>query len=407
MPSLSPPASASSSKLPWRVGSMLAPSTLLEGLILWPLELYEALAILPVRFLRRHLPLLGGTLVVAMTLQGILIRLVLESLHAIFARITFSRDPVLNYRTFWLAMRDRYALLERRQVDWHFVHQLFGEAVQPSTSEDDLWMAIQESVALCNDPTLCVSRTSGSAATGLPQAVATTRGRPFLASAVQSYERNALRVIEQSHLTNGGNRVSNHFVYGILNAETSPGWRIGYISLSAMEGFVDFPLPRMDSLLPAWTSPQDDMKPSEKSSKDTAADWTATTNVVVPKIYDLESMRWALEAILKSLGDMDGLILDLRFNQGGGSLMSALTVASFFAESQSSLAFSTDEKLPGGAGFSRPKKYYIPVSSRSYRYRGPLAVLQSSYTRGYDVTCFVHPSQRSDLSLSFLVWQHG
>lgn len=341
------------------------PYAILESSILWPLEIYESLAIIPVSFLRRHMPLLGGTLVVLMTLHGILLRLFLEIMHSIFARITYSHDPVFNFRTFWIGMRDRYAFLELRQVDWNFVHQLFGEAMQSSTSEDDLWIALQESISLCNDPSLSVSRGDGFV----------TRGKKLTttSAAAKKYEEAALSVIERNHLTDGGRHIANHFVCGILNAETSPGWRIGYICLSSMTGFVDFPMPRVDSLVPSW-NPQDPVVIMEGKS-----------NVVVPEIYDLESMRWALEAILKSLGDIDGLILDMRFNQGGGSLLSSLSVASYFAGPKPSVAFSIDEKLAGSniQRFSRPKKYYIPNSSRSFRYRGPLVVLQSQYTRGY------------------------
>uniref|UniRef100_K3WWL8 Tail specific protease domain-containing protein n=1 Tax=Globisporangium ultimum (strain ATCC 200006 / CBS 805.95 / DAOM BR144) TaxID=431595 RepID=K3WWL8_GLOUD len=342
-----------------------APYAILESLILWPLELYESLAILPVSFLRRHMPLLGGTLVVLMTLHGILLRLFLEVMHTIFARITYSNDPVFNFRTFWIGMRDRYAFMELRQVDWNFVHQLFGDAMQPSTSEDDLWIALQESISLCNDSSLSISRGGGFV----------TRGKTLSATsaAAKQYEQAALAVIERNHLTDGGRHIANHFVCGIMNAETSPGWRIGYICLNSMAGFVDFPMPRADSLVPSWSASQDPVVIYEGKS-----------NVVVPEIYDLESMRWALEAILKSLGDIDGLILDLRFNQGGGSLLSSLSVASYFAGAKRSVAFSIDEKLPGGntQRFSKPKKYYIPNTSRSFRYRGPLVVLQSQYTRG-------------------------
>ncbi|KAF1779313.1 hypothetical protein GQ600_7596 [Phytophthora cactorum] len=80
---------------PWtllRLDWLLTPDALLQLLILWPLELYEAVAI----FL------------------------------------------------FWRAMQDHYAFLEPRRVDWQLVRQLFGDTIQPATSDDDLWIALQE-----------------------------------------------------------------------------------------------------------------------------------------------------------------------------------------------------------------------------------------------------------------------
>ncbi|GMF54363.1 unnamed protein product [Phytophthora fragariaefolia] len=369
---------------------LLTPDALLQLLILWPLELYEAAAILPVSFLRRHVPALGGALVVLMALHGILLRLFLELLRAIFARVTYSRDPALAFRSFWRAVQDHYAFLEPRRVDWQLVHQLFGDTIQPATSDDDLWIALQESVSLCDDPSLAVSRAAGTL---------TARGHKLPTAAALKFQQLTLAAIEREHLTHRGRRIANNrFVCGILNAETCPGWRIGYICLTAMHGFVEFPLPRVDALMPSWTTGgpaskmagagQTLLEGSSKPGDSKGGAMAGSSAVPVPEIYDLESMRWSLEAILLGLGDVDGLILDLRFNQGGGSHVAALTVASFFAsENKAALAFSTDEKLPGTTPrFSKRKKYYIPYTSRCSRYRGPLAVLQSQYTRGYGST---------------------
>ncbi|TYZ59082.1 hypothetical protein PybrP1_007202 [[Pythium] brassicae (nom. inval.)] len=364
---------ATPSALPPPLASCVAqlPLASLERLVLAPLELYEALALLPVRFLRRHVPLLGGALVLLLALHGAALRLALDLLRALFARVTFARDPPANFRAFWLAVRDRYAALAHRHVDWTAVLRVFGDAVGASTSDDDLWLALHGSVALCNDPALRVARSKHqlappSAATATAAAAAT------------------LALVERRHLTDGGRRIANHLVCGVLNPETSPGWRIGYICLGSMAGFVDLPLPRVDALVPGWGS-GDRRDGGGDDDDDSSSHDASSGTVAVPETFDLEAMRWALEAILKSLGDVDGLLLDLRANQGGGSLLASLAVASYFTGPKPALAFSIDEKVPGGADagrFSKPKKYFVPNASRSVRYRGPLVVLQSSLTRG-------------------------
>lgn len=379
----------------WLSLGLLTPDFMLEALVLKPLELYESLAILPVGFLRRHAPVLGGTLVVLMAMHGVLLRLFVEMLRALFARITYSRDPVVNFHAFWVAVRDHYAFLEHRRVDWAFVRQLYGEAVQPATSDDDLLLALQESVALCDDPSLQLVVPRAAAVTGYPAkrggpvssgpATTTTSRKQLAALAAQQAQARVLSVVERNHLADGGRRIANNFVCGILNAETSPGWRIGYIGLTGMDGFVEFTLPRVDALMPSWTTGNSKAGGADKVS-DTASS-PPSLAIAIPELYDLESMRWSLEAILKGLGDVDGLILDLRFNSGGGSVVSALSVASFFAtENRSSLAFSTDERLPSygnaAARFSKRRKYYIPYTKRSAPYRGPLVILQSQYTKG-------------------------
>lgn len=355
-----------SSALPPPIASYVAqlPLASLERLVLAPLELYEALALLPVRFLRRHMPLLGGALVLLLALYGAALRLALELLRALFARVTFARDPPANFRAFWLAVRDRYAALSHhRELDWTAVLRVFGDAVSATTSDDDLWLALHGSVAFCNDPALRVAR-------------GTHPPPPFASTFMSTSATATLARVERRHLTDGGRRVANHLVGGVLNPETSPGWRIGYVCLGSMAGFVDFPL----ALVPGWRADDDNDESNSSSSHHSA--------LAVPETFDLEAMRWALEAILKSLGALDGLVLDLRFNHGGGSLLASLAVASYFAGPKPTLAFTIDEKLPGGgtsadaSRFSKPKKFFVPDSTRAFRYCGPLVVLQSAHTRG-------------------------
>ncbi|KAF1779317.1 ClpP/crotonase-like domain [Phytophthora cactorum] len=160
----------------------------------------------------------------------------LELLRAIFARVTYSRDPVLTFRSFWRAMQDHYAFLEPRRVDWQLVRQLFGDTIQPATSDDDLWIALQESVSLCDDPSLAVSRVAGAAAGASGPRTLTARGHKLPTAAALRFQQLTLAAIEREHLTHGGRRIANNrFVCGILNAETCPGWRIGYICLTAMQ----------------------------------------------------------------------------------------------------------------------------------------------------------------------------
>ncbi|TDH67669.1 uncharacterized protein CCR75_006552 [Bremia lactucae] len=361
---------------------------LLQLVIIWPLETYEAVAILPVSFLRRHVPVLGGALVVLMTLHGIMLRLFLELLRAIFARVTYSRDPVLTFRRFWCAMQDHYAFMEPRCVDWQLVRQLFGDTIQQTTSDDDLWIALQESVSLCDDSSIVVSRVAGATAGALGAKPLTARGHVLPTAVVLRFQHQTLAVMEREHLTHGGRRFGNNrFMCGILNAETSPGWRIGYICLTAMRGFVEFPLPQMDAFMSSWSRDARTLKIERAGAGPIICEADGESNrsaLAVPEIYDLESMRWSFEAIFLGLGDVDGLILDLRFNQGGGSHVAALTVASFFAkDKRATLAYSTDEKVPGALPqFTKRRNYFVPYTSRGSRYQGPLAVLQSPFIRG-------------------------
>nr|CCA14867.1 conserved hypothetical protein [Albugo laibachii Nc14] len=337
----------------------------LDTFLLKPFELYESIAIVPVSFLRRHIPFVGGTLVVFMTLNAILIRVGLRVLHGLIDRVTFNSDPVLNYQIFWGTIRDRYAI-ESKRINWSLAYELFADKMSTSTSEEDLWIAMQDSILMTDDPMLTIARTS----LGLSPnnaIIFTASGKKVSYYPFKLDEELLFHRMIHFHLKNQGRQIANdQILFGILNATTCPGWRIGYIGLMGMEGFVDLPLPRIER-------PEASQLCRRRRNP-----------VIVPRVFDIESMRWALDAILRTLGSVDGLILDLRLNQGGGNVSSALAVASFFTQSctEHPIVFSIKKKQALGPIFTKSKDFRVPRNPYRSTYTGPLVILQSKHTRG-------------------------
>lgn len=339
---------------------------LIDTFLLKPFELYESIAIVPVSFLRRHIPFVGGTLVVLMTLYAILVRVGLRLLHGLIDRVTFYSDPVINYQIFWTTIRDRYAI-ESKHINWSLAYELFADKMSKNTSEEDLWIAMQDSILMTDDPMLTIARTP----LGLSPnnaIVFTASGKKVSYYSLKLDEELLFHRMIHFHLINRGHQIANdQLLFGILNAATCPGWRLGYIGLMAMEGFVDLPLSHMET------------------QETTSMCRRRRNPVIVPRVFDIESMRWALDVILRTLGNVDGLILDLRLNQGGGNVASALAVASFFTQPsiKHPTVFSIKEKVAQGPIYTKSKAYKVPRNPYRSTYAGPLVILQSKHTRGY------------------------
>lgn len=334
----------------WFPGIFASNRGIVESVLLFPLQCYEAVIVLPVSFFRRHMPVLGGALVVIMTLHGMVLRWLIALINQCIDTFLYSRDPRHNFNVFWNGIRDRYASFEDRNVDWTLAQRLFGDKMNSSISQEDLWTALVDSILLFDDPSMSISNSSVQVSS-----------RTLID--LTPFQHSAIHDVRKYYLIERGGSVANNFVFGLLNPEISTGWRIGYIAITAMEGFVEIPI---FELFPKKEALQIDK-----------------SKLTVPERYDIESMRWVIEAILASLGQIDGLICDIRLNQGGGSHLAALNLASFFTDTNNRTAFSVTNRLPGAPErFSAWRKCRIPSTVGQVAYTGPVVLLQSQHTCG-------------------------
>ncbi|KDO30884.1 hypothetical protein SPRG_04786 [Saprolegnia parasitica CBS 223.65] len=292
---------------------------------LYPLQWCESLLIQPTSRLRRHMPLLGGICVICLTLGSMLLRSAWQWLHDVISGTFSSTDAKVNFEAFWSGIYHDYAFLEGN-ANWSLVHRLFGDKIDGATTEHDLWTALVDSIALLDDPCVTISNVS------IPN---NNRVRSM---DLDGWVRDQL---------DNYNVIANQFTWGVVR-HSRP---IGYLSLSALEGFVELQLPF--ELRSCGTR----RKPCTKG--------------LVPEMYDLEAMRWAMEAIVTHLHatHLHGLILDLRHSTGGGSYIVSLVLASFFKPP--SFAFIMEERL-------QKRQFHVPTSR--LRYDGPLAILQGADT---------------------------
>ncbi|RLO01072.1 hypothetical protein DYB28_006650 [Aphanomyces astaci] len=100
------------------------------------------------------MPLLGGVCVVALTLWSLLLRSVWRHVHHTLSTASATHDPRLNFDKFWNAVEAYYVFTDATTCNWSLVHTIFGDKIDASTSEDDLWTAIVDSMALLGDPSV-------------------------------------------------------------------------------------------------------------------------------------------------------------------------------------------------------------------------------------------------------------
>ncbi|CAK4192696.1 unnamed protein product [Aphanomyces euteiches] len=307
----------------------------LHACFLYPLQCVEAMLIRPVSQLRRHMPLVGGVCVICLTLWSLCLRSVWRHFYQMLTTLTTTHHARFNFDAFWGAIDRYYVLTDATSCNWSLVHSIYGDKIEASTSQEDLWTAIHDSMALLGDPSVrLLHPTASGVAPAIPDAPSL---QARIAALEDLFPNPPLQV------------VANRLVWGLLNPS------IGYLNLSALAGFVELSFP-----LDYFASPSSPQQ--------------------VPEMYDLETMRWALHALLhhsRTLG-LQGLILDLRWNCGGGSHLSVLTAAACFQPPKTP-AFSIEEEMKSW-GQVRRRTFTIPSSSE--RYDGPLVVLQGPETAG-------------------------
>ncbi|ETV95072.1 hypothetical protein H310_11366 [Aphanomyces invadans] len=330
----------------------------MHAVVLYPLQCVESIFVRPLGHLRRHMPLLGGICVVALTLWSMLLRNVWRHVHHTLTTLSASSDPRLNFDTFWNAVEAYYVFTDASTCNWPLVHVIFGDKIDTSTSEDDLWTAIVDSMALLGDPSvrLLHPQACESLSHSSQNGMETTLDLQTPSSERSTSLRPTSAHLEFPPLVQVAPRISTLTL-------TQSSRTVLYVRLDAMVGFVDRSFP-LDLLSP----------PSQPAA--------------VPELFDVEAMRWALQSVVRPLLESTkntGVILDLRWNHGGGSPQAALAAAAMFLPPRTP-AFEIEEPLKTW-GRVRRRTFHVPSAAASESqlptyYNGPLVVLQSAHTAG-------------------------
>lgn len=229
---------------------------------------------------------------------------------------TATDDPELNFEVFWQMFNEQYAFFDLREVDWQAQYDLYRPQVTPETTPDELFALLSNMISPLKDGHVSLSSDSDEYTPGLEPEWLAESGE-VLGDYLGSY------------LSSGE----------VTQAADSVLW---YTRLSDTVGYI-FILDMMS------------YGTDESGSLEVAAS--------------------AIDQALVELGDVETIIVDVRFN-GGGQDAIALEIAGRFAD-QSYLAFSKQTR--DGDGFTPLMEYQV-VPAGEKRFTGETIVLTSGLT---------------------------
>lgn len=239
-------------------------------------------------------------------------------------------DPARNFDVLWSTFDEHYAFFAERKVDWNALRTEFRPKAAAARTPDELFDVMSIMLARLKDAH--VQLTAGdkefeverSPTPAKPDADGVTPTRKALQKGLKAYITSPSTPLLGPAVAAGRNRIW----YGRLTQD------IGYMVVFAMGGYED-----------------DDV-----TSDDNAA-----------------SARKVFQKIANELAGVSGVVVDLRYNQGGHDPVS-LALAGLFAE-RPGIAF---EKSARGAAM---KPYTVSLNpSAPARLTVPVAVLVSEHT---------------------------
>jgi hypothetical protein len=258
------------------------------------------------------------------------------------------RDPVLNFEAFWEALNRHYPLFEERKIDWPMSYVRNRPRITTTTSDHDLFAIMAEMIAPLGDSHV-----------GLTWPRKTKRrGGTWPLDGRLDRDFDALtRIRNPAEL----DPIADRYAYyverfrayqAVTDARLVPGSR-----RADLEGLVVWG--RVSSKLGYLRIDAESI--SVKSDP--------------PYAEQIAIFRRVLDRALTDLADIDGLVLDLRYNMGGYAGI-ALEIAGRFAD--------RDRPLISGRAYE--DNHFAPSfsmriePSRGRRFTGPIAVLQSRAT---------------------------
>jgi len=200
-------------------------------------------------------------------------------------------DPIANFDVFWTTFDEYYALFDLAEdVDWKETYETYRARVTPDTTKDELWEIFSEMIAPLNDGhTMLLDFENQRQMFSRP-----VESSPSFWM-MESLDAYSATIAEYLDTFSPDNNVAGNgnILYGTI------GNRIGYVNILSFEGYAEPSL---------------------------AIDEFSILAMLCVYGNDIEAFSTEIDRIFAEFSDMDGLIIDLRFNMGGsGDLAVELT----------------------------------------------------------------------------------
>ena len=245
-----------------------------------------------------------------------------------------SFDPILNFEVLWHTFDEHYAFFSERRVDWQWTRAKYRPQIEEDMDDEDLGELFAEILEQLEDAHVCLdiddedvvevdSRLDRQFAEEYRQ-----RGKKGDVEDYQDRQIEKFDDIIQDEYLDGRHQSAflGEAIWGRINEQ------IGYFRIDSMEGFA-------------------------------RGDYDSS-------IADLLAVRPVLDAMLRDLGNLPSLIVDVRMN-GGGHDQVALSIAARFADQDCPIG--TKHAFASGE-WTTPQDLILKPSHEP-GYRGKVAVL--------------------------------
>ena len=256
-------------------------------------------------------------------------------------------DPIYNFETFWYTFKENYCSFDVRGVDWDQIYQDFSPRVTSETSDLELYLILEEMVAILNDGHVSIEIQDEFLEEYRKRTESNARSIGKLEE-WQIMEDLAEIYVNELKSYNGG-----MVRWGKINDN------MGYIQFNSMIMVADYNLDQGYGLVDFYNN------------------FWGHVNGVKDEVHrqdEVEGSSKILQRVIHELKGTESVVLDLRFN-GGGKDGVALNVISHFTEGSrkvaSKRAYRNSEQVP-------PQDLYTqPITSL---YKGKVFILTSPRT---------------------------
>lgn len=225
-----------------------------------------------------------------------------------------SDDPELAFEVFFRTFDEMYASFELRGVDWDARYDAYRSRVTAETTPEELFELLCEMVAVLDDPHVMI---------GAGDALCSAKAPPAW---VEEETLGAVSATVEDRIYGEDATVTGN---GVIAYRTVAD-RFGYVYVPGMGGFAETP------------------------------------------DEDVAMAGQALDEALSAFSELDGVIVDVRFNDGGSDAISLALAGRFADRKRPVFTFETRD----GDGFTPRRDYYVEPSGPA-QFTKPVVVLTS------------------------------
>lgn len=253
-------------------------------------------------------------------------------------------DPVHNFDVLWNTFDEHYAFFKQRNIEWDDIYQQYRPQISEQTSQVELYNIIKEILDSISDSHIEFS---------IPESIATDIKR------LNSDKTKKRKVGTVQWINLAGEIIEKNmetfksynagvFRYGKID-------NIGYIQSNSMMLMADYGIDQSLSLREYFGKYMELSELSEDDHQD-----------------EVEGTHKLMQKALNEMGDVDGYIIDWRFN-GGGKDKVGMTMLSYFVDKK---IIGGTKKAVSNRGYTIPQEIAImPNENSIYK---PVIVLSSS-----------------------------